>query len=146
MCVHGEAHHRFSAQELEGAVVLPIIDGPSSSVPVPRSSLFSLLLHLQPAAAAHAMDIERLKALAGGNSARTGGKGSVRRKKKTVHKTTSTDDKRLQNTLKRLGVNTIPGIEEVLIYKEDEFIVFNNPKGAYKSWNSMQYRWHATGS
>lgn len=36
-----------------------------------------------------------------------------RRKKKAVHKTTSTDDKRLQSTLKRLGVNTIPGIEEV---------------------------------
>ncbi len=35
------------------------------------------------------------------------------RKKKAVHKTTSTDDKRLQGTLKRLGVNTIPGIEEV---------------------------------
>lgn len=34
-------------------------------------------------------------------------------KKKAVHKTTSTDDKRLQSTLKRLGVNTIPGIEEV---------------------------------
>ena len=30
-----------------------------------------------------------------------------------MHKTTSTDDKRLQGTLKRLGVNTIPGIEEV---------------------------------
>lgn len=30
-----------------------------------------------------------------------------------MHKTTSTDDKRLQSTLKRLGVNTIPGIEEV---------------------------------
>jgi nascent polypeptide-associated complex subunit beta len=30
-----------------------------------------------------------------------------------VHKTTTTDDKRLQNTLKRLSVNTIPGIEEV---------------------------------
>lgn len=34
-------------------------------------------------------------------------------KKKAVHKTTTTDDKRLQNTLKRLSVNTIPGIEEV---------------------------------
>ena len=33
------------------------------------------------------------------------------RKKKAVHKATSTDDKRLQTTLKRLGVNTIPGIE-----------------------------------
>jgi rRNA maturation endonuclease Nob1 len=37
----------------------------------------------------------------------------LHRKHKAVHKTTSTDDKRLQNTLKRLGVNTIPGIEEV---------------------------------
>jgi len=35
---------------------------------------------------------------------RTGGKGTVRRKKKAVHKTTTTDDKRLQNTLKRLGM------------------------------------------
>ncbi len=52
------------------------------------------------------------------------------RKKKAVHKTTSTDDKRLQNTLKRLGVNTIPGIEEVNIFKDDSEVVhFQNPKG-----------------
>ena len=51
------------------------------------------------------------------------------RKKKAVHKTTSTDDKRLQNTLKRLGVNVIPGIEEVNIIKDDGFaIYFTNPK------------------
>ena len=51
------------------------------------------------------------------------------RKKKAVHKTNSTDDKRLQNTLKRLGVNTIPGIEEVLLFNEDNTaIAFNNPK------------------
>lgn len=50
-----------------------------------------------------------------------------------MHKTTSTDDKRLQNTLKRLGVNTIPGIEEVNIFKENNDVVhFVNPKGA--SW------------
>ncbi len=46
-----------------------------------------------------------------------------------MHKTTSTDDKRLQNTLKRLGVNTIPGIEEVNIFKDDAVIHFVNPKG-----------------
>ena len=46
-----------------------------------------------------------------------------------MHKTTSTDDKRLQNTLKRLGVNTIPGIEEVNIFKDDSVIHFTNPKG-----------------
>jgi nascent polypeptide-associated complex subunit beta len=51
------------------------------------------------------------------------------RKKKAVHKTTSTDDKRLQNTLKRLGVNTIPGIEEVNLFKDGSVIQFTNPKG-----------------
>jgi hypothetical protein len=46
-----------------------------------------------------------------------------------VHKTTSTDDKRLQSTLKRLGVNTIPGIEEVLLINNDgSALQFNNPK------------------
>ena len=53
----------------------------------------------------------------------------VNRKKKAVHKTTTTDDKRLQNTLKRLGVNTIPGIEEVNIFKDETVIHFVNPKG-----------------
>lgn len=51
------------------------------------------------------------------------------RKKKAVHKTTTTDDKRLQSTLKRVGVNTIPGIEEVNIFKDDVVIQFLNPKG-----------------
>merc|ERR1712216_320079 len=73
-----------------------------------------------------AMDIEKLKRMA--SAVRTGGRGSVRRKKKAVHKTTSTDDKRLQNTLKRLGVNTIPGIEEVNIFKDETVIHFTNPK------------------
>nr|GMD01343.1 nascent polypeptide-associated complex subunit beta-like [Ipomoea batatas]GME17535.1 nascent polypeptide-associated complex subunit beta-like [Ipomoea batatas] len=61
-------------------------------------------------------------------SARTGGKGTMRRKKKAVHKTTTTDDKRLQSTLKRIGVNAIPAIEEVNIFKEDVVIQFLNPK------------------
>uniref|UniRef100_A0A453JC76 Nascent polypeptide-associated complex subunit beta n=1 Tax=Aegilops tauschii subsp. strangulata TaxID=200361 RepID=A0A453JC76_AEGTS len=68
-----------------------------------------------------------MKKMAG--AVRTGGKGSVRRKKKAVHKTTTTDDKRLQSTLKRVGVNTIPGIEEVNIFKDDVVIQFQNPKG-----------------
>merc|ERR1712032_801811 len=62
-------------------------------------------------------------------SVRIGGKGTVRRKKKVVHKTTTTDDKRLQNTLKRLGVNNIPAIEEVNIFKDETVIHFaNGPK------------------
>merc|ERR1711871_1649331 len=60
---------------------------------------------------------------------RTGGKGTVRRKKKVVHRMNSSDDKRLQNTLKRLGINSIPAIEEVNLFKEDgEVIHFTNPK------------------
>ncbi|KAK9106395.1 hypothetical protein Syun_022406 [Stephania yunnanensis] len=73
------------------------------------------------------MNRDKLMKMAG--SVRTGGKGSVRRKKKAVHKTTTTDDKRLQNTLKRIGVNSIPGIEEVNIFKDDVVIQFQTPKG-----------------
>jgi hypothetical protein len=52
------------------------------------------------------------------------------RKRKAVHKTTSTDDKRLQSTLKRLGVNSIPGIEEVNLFNPDGTVThFANPKG-----------------
>ncbi|XP_011000784.1 PREDICTED: transcription factor BTF3-like [Populus euphratica] len=72
------------------------------------------------------MDREKLMKMA--TAVRTGGKGSVRRKKKAVHKTTTTDDKRLQSTLKRIGVNAIPAIEEVNIFKDDIVIQFLNPK------------------
>ncbi|KAH6771437.1 basic transcription factor 3 [Perilla frutescens var. hirtella] len=72
------------------------------------------------------MNVEKLMKMAG--SVRTGGKGTMRRKKKAVHKTTTTDDKRLQSTLKRIGVNAIPAIEEVNIFKEDVVIQFINPK------------------
>lgn len=75
------------------------------------------------------MNAEKLAKMAA--QVRTGGKGSVRRKKKAIHKTTTTDDKRLQNTLKRLGVNNIPAIEEVNLFKDNGTVVhFNNPKGA----------------
>ncbi|KAG0488203.1 hypothetical protein HPP92_006755 [Vanilla planifolia] len=72
------------------------------------------------------MNVEKLQKMAG--AVRTGGKGSVRRKKKAIHKTTTTDDKRLHSTLKRIGVNAIPAIEEVNIFKDDTVIQFQNPK------------------
>ncbi|XP_076913964.1 basic transcription factor 3-like [Bidens hawaiensis] len=72
------------------------------------------------------MNVEKLQKMAG--AVRTGGKGSVRRKKKAVHKATTTDDKRLQSTLKRIGVNAIPSIEEVNIFKDETVIQFLNPK------------------
>ncbi|XP_065905869.1 transcription factor BTF3 homolog 4-like isoform X3 [Dysidea avara] len=59
---------------------------------------------------------------------RIGGKGTARRKKKVVHKT-ATDDKKLQSTLKKLAVNSIPGIEEVNMFKDDGNVLhFSNPK------------------
>lgn len=44
---------------------------------------------------------------------RTGGKGTARRKKKTMHKTASSDDKKIGATLKKLGCTAIPDIQEV---------------------------------
>lgn len=55
-----------------------------------------------------------------------------------MHKTATTDDKRLQSTLKRIGVNTIPGIEEVNIFQGEEVINFVNPKGARRAWRSKR--------
>merc|ERR1712113_193039 len=73
------------------------------------------------------MNPEKLKKLQ--NEVRIGGKGTQRRKKKVVHKTATTDDKKLQATLKKLSVNPIPGIEEVNMIKDDgQVIHFKNPK------------------
>ena len=74
------------------------------------------------------MNAEKLNRLA--QQVRTGGAGSVRRKKKVVRKTQAGDDKKLLATLKRLGVNNITGIEEVNLFKEDGSVIhFANPKG-----------------
>merc|ERR1719201_1448417 len=60
---------------------------------------------------------------------RTGGKGTARRKKRAKHQTTAADDKQMQAQLKRLGVNSIPGIEEVNMFKEDGGVIhFSTPK------------------
>lgn len=70
----------------------------------------------------------KLQKLQQGDKSRIGGKGTPRRKKKVVHKT-ATDDKKLQNTLKKLGVNNIQGIEEVNMIKDDGHVLhFTNPK------------------
>ncbi|XP_074640365.1 transcription factor BTF3 homolog 4-like [Tubulanus polymorphus] len=63
------------------------------------------------------------------NEVRMGGKGTPRRKKKTVHRTATTDDKKLQSCLKKLSINPIPGIEEVNMIKDDGTVLhFINPK------------------
>lgn len=71
--------------------------------------------------------LAKLQRMAAG--VRVGGKGSVRRKKKAVHKAAPTDDKRLQTTLKRLQLSPLPGIEEVNIFKDNGSVInFQNPK------------------
>jgi hypothetical protein len=88
----------------------------------------------------------------GGNAtgASTGGGGSVRRKKKAAHKTAGggnnlifhnlfcfinyifKDDKKLKTTLKKLGVQPIPGIEEANLFRDTgDVIHFVNPKCTY---------------
>merc|ERR1712050_149318 len=58
-----------------------------------------------------------------------GGKGSARRTKKVAHQNHGADEKQMQAQLKRLGVNNIPGIEEVNMFKEDGGVVhFSAPK------------------
>jgi len=73
------------------------------------------------------MNPEKLKKLQ--SDVRIGGKGTQRRKKKVIHRTATTDGKKIESTLKKLAVNSIPGIEEVNMIKEDgQVIHFNNPK------------------
>merc|ERR550534_2453791 len=54
----------------------------------------------------------------------------MRRKKRTIRKKDTQDDKRLQAALKRLNVNNIPAIEEVNLFRkgDDTVIHFNQPR------------------
>lgn len=84
-------------------------------------------------AEADAMAEARAKMIAkrfGGASTSTGGKGSVRRKKKVATRSsTAQSDAKLGTTLKKLGATNIPGIEEVNLFKEDGNVIhFVNPK------------------
>ena len=49
------------------------------------------------------MNPEKLKQMQA--NVRIGGKGTARRKKKVVHRTATTDDKKLQSSLKKLSGN-----------------------------------------
>ena len=66
----------------------------------------------------------------GGSSTSTGGKGSVRRKKKVASRSAAAQsDAKLSTTLKKLGATNIPGVEEVNLFKEDGKVIhFKNPK------------------
>lgn len=70
------------------------------------------------------------KRFGGQASTTTGGKGSIRRKKKVSTRSSSAQsDAKLSTTLKKLGATNIPGIEEVNFFKEDGKVIhFKNPK------------------
>merc|ERR1719149_184882 len=69
----------------------------------------------------------KLKAKMG--DVRTGGAGTQRRVKVSKHQSHAADEKQLQAQFKRLGVNNIPGIEEVNMFKEDGSVIhFSAPK------------------
>jgi nascent polypeptide-associated complex subunit beta len=79
------------------------------------------------------LEANRAKMIAkrfGGASTSTGGKGSVRRKKKVASRSAAAQtDAKLSTTLKKLGATNIPGIEEVNFFKEDGKVIhFKNPK------------------
>jgi nascent polypeptide-associated complex subunit beta len=60
------------------------------------------------------------------------GKGTVRRKIKKVYKSSGTDDKKLQATLKKLGTQPIQAIEEVNMFMDNGNVLhFAAPKGIY---------------
>jgi hypothetical protein len=73
---------------------------------------------------------ERLKKL--GQGARIGGKGSPRRTVRRAPARSGADDKKLQQTLKKLNTQPIQAIEEVNMFKSDGNVIhFAAPKGAF---------------
>ncbi|KAJ1454869.1 NAC domain-containing protein [Pelagophyceae sp. CCMP2097] len=80
-------------------------------------------------AAAEAREKMIARRFGGAQMSQTGGKGTMRRKHKAVHKTATSDDKKLGSTLKKLGVTNIPAIEEVNLFTADGRVVhFSSPK------------------
>ena len=71
--------------------------------------------------------------------------GSARRKKKVVHRTATADDKKLQFSLKKLGVNNISGIEEVATLSPSAHDLFWSLTGsdrvAVAFWTITSCRW-----
>ncbi|RMX71300.1 hypothetical protein D0869_15775, partial [Hortaea werneckii] len=65
------------------------------------------------------MDHEKLARMQNAVRIGSSGKGTPRRKMKKVHKSSGTDDKKLQGALKKLNVQPITAIEEVNMFKQD---------------------------
>jgi nascent polypeptide-associated complex subunit beta len=63
-----------------------------------------------------------------GESVRIGGKGSMRKKNKVPHKSNQVDDKKVKSAIKKLGVQPLPGIDEVNFFQDDNTVLhFQTP-------------------
>eukprot|EP00762_Andalucia_godoyi_P003232 ANDGO_06524.mRNA.1 Transcription factor BTF3 homolog len=72
------------------------------------------------------IDQEKLQKLKAQASERAGG---MRRPVKKVVHTASADAKKIEGSLKKLGLQQFPGIEEVNLFKSDQSIIhFQNPR------------------
>ncbi|OMJ83952.1 hypothetical protein SteCoe_15050 [Stentor coeruleus] len=75
--------------------------------------------------------IEARKKLAAkfGDNLRIGGKGSMRKKNKVLHKSNQVDDKKVKSAIKKLGVQPLPGIDEVNFFQDDNTVLhFESPQ------------------
>ncbi|OMJ94848.1 hypothetical protein SteCoe_1871 [Stentor coeruleus] len=75
--------------------------------------------------------IEARKKLAAkfGDNLRIGGKGSMRKKNKVPHKNNQVDDKKVKGAIKKLGVQPLPGIDEVNFFQDDNTVLhFDSPQ------------------
>lgn len=71
--------------------------------------------------------LDKLQKMSG--MVRIGGRGSVRRKRKVVHKTAAAEDQRMQGHLQQMGLNQITAIEEANLFHEDGTVIhFVNPR------------------
>ena len=53
----------------------------------------------------------------------------MRKKNKVAHKTNQVDDKKVKSAIKKLGVQPLPGIDEVNFFQDDNTVLhFNTPQ------------------
>ena len=66
------------------------------------------------------------------NQVRIGGKGCPRRKVKKASKSAG-DDKKIESSMRKIGCQSLPAIEEVNFFMEDESVMhFKLPRGIFK--------------
>ncbi|KAA6326212.1 MAG: hypothetical protein EZS28_053981, partial [Streblomastix strix] len=74
--------------------------------------------------------LDQLRAMA--DAVRTGGKGSVRRKMKAVHKISQDDEKLVEQFLTNNNIRLIPNIDQVeMVRSDNNAMIFTSPKGFY---------------